>query len=302
MIANKNREVILTLPLVVPEINVYRNSLRMALPCLMLCALGYAGLAQESSGQKAESITFYAMGDVPYTAEQEHILQRQISELPDDGQFVIHVGDIKAGAPPCEETVYAKVSGMLAESATPLFIIPGDNEWNDCVDPAQGWVFWQKYFRRFDQRWQHRLPVFRQLEREENFSLVINDVLFIGINIVGGRVHDADEWTARHAQDMSWVRDNLHQFGQDVHSLVLFGHAAPAKQHQDFFTPFSEAAQAFAKPVLYIHGDGHKWIEDRPFTAKNILRIQVDQGGIAPPLKVTIHDRPTETFVFDRRK
>jgi hypothetical protein len=56
------------------------------------------------------------------------------------------------------------------------------------------------------------------------------------------------------------------------------------------------------KPVLYLHGDGHRWIKDRPFGAENILRVQVDQGGIAPPLKVTVTTDTDEPFEFDRRQ
>ena len=35
--------------------------------------------------------------------------------------------------------------------------------------------------------------------------------------------------------------------------------------------------------------------------AKNILRVQVDQGGIAPPLRVTVSDHAQQPFHFDRR-
>lgn len=50
-----------------------------------------------------------------------------------------------------------------------------------------------------------------------------------------------------------------------------------------FFAPFNDDAVKFAKPILLLHGDGHRWIHDRPFAAGSILRVQVDQGGIAPP-------------------
>ena len=139
-------------------------------------------------------VTFYAMGDVPYKPEEDRLLPSQIADLPDDGQFVVHVGDIKSGSTPCDESVFQKVSGMLSKSRTPVFIIPGDNEWNDCADPSQAWTFWNQYFRRFDRRWNHTIPIFRQIEHEENFSFVINDVLFVGINLVGGYVHDPGEW------------------------------------------------------------------------------------------------------------
>ena len=248
-------------------------------------------------------VTFYAMGDVPYKPEEDKTLPQQITFLPDDAEFVIHVGDIKGGAPPCVEAVYQKVSGMLRKSTPPVFIIPGDNEWNDCSDPApdQAWIYWNQYFSRFDDHWNHAFPVFRQIEHEEHFSFMKNRVLFIGLNIVGGLVHDPEEWQQRHADGLQWIRRNLAKFGDEAGCLVLFGHATPAMKHQDFFEPLSTIAQKFDKPILYLHGDGHTWTYDRPFAAQNILRVQVDQGGIAPPLKVTITNDATEPFQFDRR-
>ena len=247
-------------------------------------------------------VAFYAMGDVPYSPEEDDVLPGQLENIPKDAEFVVHVGDIKTGKMPCDEAVYRKVFAMLAQSTAPVFIIPGDNEWNDCSDPAQAWEYWQRYFNRFDRRWSHQLPVFRQLEREENFSFVTGDVLFIGLNLVGGRVHDDDEWRTRHKQNLEWTRRNLEVFGDEVTSLVLFGHAKPNENHDDFFDGFVEDAQAFGKPILYLHGDGHRWIHDRPFAAENILRVQVDQGGIASPLKVAVTDDAQEPFEFDRRQ
>ncbi|MCA9016565.1 MAG: metallophosphoesterase, partial [Planctomycetaceae bacterium] len=221
--------------------------------------------------------------------------------IPADAEFVVHLGDIKTGSTPCDEAVYKKVFGMLRQSKAPVFIIPGDNEWNDCTDPDQAWRLWERYFMRFDRRWQHALPVIRQWEHEENFSFVTGGVLFVGLNIVGGRVHDAAEWKRRHAADLDWVRRNLRRFGAEVNSLVILGHARPVQNHSDFFDPFTQDALKFQKPILYIHGDGHLWIYDRPFAARNILRVQVDQGGIAPPLKVTVTGDKTTPFQFDRR-
>ncbi|NQV28543.1 MAG: hypothetical protein HQ518_29675 [Rhodopirellula sp.] len=246
-------------------------------------------------------VTFYAMGDVPYAPEEDVLLPKQIADLPNDAEFVIHVGDIKRGVPLCNEAVYNKVAGMLSKSAAPVFIIPGDNEWNDCLNPAQAWTYWDQYFMKFDRHWKHDLTVERQKIREENFAFVKGNVLFVGLNIVGGRVHDEQEWKLRHASNLDWVKSSLQRSGKEISSLVVFGHAKPAKVHDDFFGPFSQVAEDFEKPVLYLHGDGHKWIYDRPFKATNILRVQVDQGGIAPPLKVSVTDDPTKPFRFDRR-
>lgn len=271
---------------------------------LTLLSLGAKIPADEPVAQEIQSrVVFCAMGDVPYEPAEDILLPVQIAELPPDTEFVVHVGDIKRGAPPCAEEIYVKVSDILSRAKPPVFIIPGDNEWNDCVlpDPMQAWAYWRTHFMRFDQRWQHRLPLFRQLQREENFSFVKSDVLFVGLNIVGGRVHDADEWKQRHSDCLAWIRVNLQQFGPAVTSMVIFGHARPAINHKDFFDPFVEEAQRFSKPVLYLHGDGHRWVHDRPFAAQNVLRVQIDQGGIAPPLKITVTDHLIEPFVFDRR-
>lgn len=246
-------------------------------------------------------VTFYAMGDVPYAPDEDELLRRQISELPDDADFVVHLGDIKRGLPLCGESVYRKVARILRGSTSPVFIIPGDNEWNDCFSPDQAWKHWDNYFMRFERHWPHGFSVTRQKVREENFAFVRNDVLFIGLNIVGGRVHDSQEWKLRHASGVDWVKGSLRQAGQGIRSLVVFGHARPAKVHDDFFGPFSTVAEEFARPVLYLHGDGHRWVYDRPFRAKNILRVEVDQGGIAPPLKVSVIHDSAEPFRFDRR-
>jgi len=270
---------------------------------LMVLVSSSDGFADELEKSVSDRVVFCAMGDVPYAPAEDILLPIQIAELPQDAEFVVHVGDIKGGAPPCEEEIYVKVADMLSKSRPPLFIIPGDNEWNACVtpDPVQAWKYWRKHFMRFDQRWQHDLPVFRQLEREENFSFVRNGVLFVGLNIVGGRIHDAFEWQQRHGECLDWICRNLEQFGNDVSSLVVFGHAHPAANHTDFFDPFNDEAQQFGKPVLYLHGDGHRWVHDRPFAAQNILRVQIDQGGIAPPVKITVTDHQADPFVFDRR-
>ena len=257
---------------------------------------------QWTSAAEPGVVTFYAMGDVPYTPEDDAILPKQIAALPADAEFVVHVGDIKDGASPCDEAVYIKVSGMLRKSAHRLFIVPGDNEWNDCKDPAPSWDYWAKYFMKFDRHWESRLVVARQAERQENFTCFHKGVLFIGINLVGGKVHDAEEWKTRHRQDVDWIKKQAEEKGEASRCMVLFGHAQPATKHADFFGPFVEAATAYGKPILYLHGDGHRWIKDSPFEAKNILRVQVDQGGIASPVKVIVGQDKEHPFVFERRK
>lgn len=277
-----------------------RASLKYAIASSLLAVVVSATCGPAYSDEPS-AVTFYAMGDVPYAPGEDELLPKQIAVLPNDADFVVHVGDIKPGAPPCDEAVYTKVAGMLRKSSAPVFIIPGDNEWNDCLNPDEAWQFWDRHFMRFDAKWKHKLDVSRQPDRAENFAFVRRHVLFVGLNIVGGRVHDADEWKQRHAADLEWLRLNLRQSGDAVSSLVIFGHAHPGPNHKDVFEPLADDARKFQKPILYLHGDGHKWLHNRPFGAKNILRVQVDQGGIAPPLRVTVTNDPEQPFQFDRR-
>lgn len=261
-------------------------------------------------GCRAESpdgpLTFAVMGDVPYAEGEYDLLKKQLAELPEKAEFVVHVGDIKRGVLPCTEGIYIRVASVLRESKPPVFIIPGDNEWNDCILPAPetAWGYWKKHFLRFDSRWQHKLPVRRQLSRIENFAMVHKGVLVIGVNLVGGRVHDKDEWNIRQGQDVKWLEEQFAAAGSDVASAVVLGHAFPgSKDRKRFEEGFLNVAMKFDRPIAYIHGDGHKWIHDRPWKKhKNVLRIQVDQGGIAPPLLVTPPQESGKPFTFDRRK
>lgn len=260
------------------------------------------GLHAADETKPSERFSISVMGDVPYAPEEVVALPQQLIDIPKQSAFVVHLGDIKTGRSECVEPVYDMVSSILSKSAKPLFIIPGDNEWNDCANPAEAWALWVKYFRRFDQKWKSEFKVERQAERDENFSFVHSKVLFIGINLVGGRIHDADEWKRRHAENLAWTRRYLERERNNVTSAVIFAHAHPTAHHQDFMEPLFDAAIAFEKPILFVHGDGHKWIHDTPYKAKNIVRVQVDQGGIAPPLTVSFTDDLHTPFVFDRRK
>ena len=98
-------------------------------------------------------LTFRALGDVPYNETEYQQLARHVADLQPSAAFVVHIGDIKSGSSPCEETVYERVAGILLDSPPPLFIIPGDNEWNDCsnISPDEAWGFWQNNFQRFDE-------------------------------------------------------------------------------------------------------------------------------------------------------
>ena len=270
---------------------------RLLLKLVLLCALGVVSVAF------AAPFSFLVMGDVPYGEQELALLVRQVDELPRASEFVVHLGDIKDAKMPCDEAVYARVAGVLRRSAQPVFIIPGDNEWNDCDKPKQAWRLWTKHFLKLDERWKHTFTVARQKDRPSNFAFTHESTLFIGITMVGGAVHDKSEWKAFLQDGAEWTEERLEKEGEKVRCAVVFAHAFPTEKHHGVFAErFPVAARKFGKPVLYLQGDGHVWLRDQPFeNARNVTRVQVDQGGKAPPIKVTLTGEAQEPFRFDRR-
>ena len=97
-----------------------------------------------------------------------------------------------------------------------------------------------------------------------------------------------------------WGTENLSWHKGGVSAAVVFAQANPNEKHALFMTQFRTAARAFEKPILFIHGDGHHWLHDDPWLESNIVRVQVDKGGIAPPLQVTVTTEGRSFCVFDR--
>jgi hypothetical protein len=248
-------------------------------------------------------MTFAAMGDVPYRSEERLRLAADLLDLPSQTAFVIHLGDIKPGTPFCGEGEYAVMARILKGSTVPVFIIPGDNEWNDCARPTRAFGYWLAHFRAFEQRWPGFEDVIRQESQPANFAFVRERIVFVGLHVVGGRVHDRAEWDTRHADDLTWLRTHLLPAGSaDINAAVIFGHGQPSKATQDFFDGFAEVAEEFERPILYVHGDGHRWVHDQRFRTKNLQRVQIDRGGKSPPVLISVTGQPRSPFQFDRRK
>lgn len=262
-----------------------------------------SGTGEPTTGEASwEPLVFSVMGDVPYAPEEYGVLVQQVADhnATSPSEFMVHVGDIKSGSPICFEVTFADVSEILLGLAVPTFVLPGDNEWNDCIlniDASWGW--WVEYFSRFNEAWPASPIVERQDVRDENFAWTSEGVLLVGINLVGGFVHDAGEWAERLEQDAQWVESQFEDH-PGVYAAVIFAHAHPTADHAAYVSRMESAALDFGRPVLFIHGDGHSWIDDVPFAAPNIRRIQVDRGGNAPPLQVTVDENAAEVFATER--
>jgi len=145
-------------------------------------------IAVSGSAHAVNPVVFSIFGDVPYSTSELVDLQGNVSNhnLYSPSAFLVHLGDIQSGTEACQEVRYQQVADTLKTSEVPVFIVPGDNEWVDCANPAQGWAWWQTYLLGLEQSFCGIWPVEAQVARPENFSFLRDGVLFLGLNYVAG--------------------------------------------------------------------------------------------------------------------
>ncbi|MCK0156991.1 metallophosphoesterase [Cellulophaga sp. F20128] len=251
-----------------------------------------------------EPVVFTAIGDVPYGEWQRDSILNVIAahNIRANSEFVIHLGDIKTGQTACTDAAYKDASDILKMFQVPTFIVLGDNEYNDCINPDEAFALWNSYFFKFNTNWTFTPTIAYQPERPENFSWIQRKVLFLGINIVGSSVHDAQEWETRLTDDANWVKQHLETEKEKINAVVVFGHANITEGDPTKFKPFTDvfrnAAATFGKPILYLQGDGHLWFTNKPWPEKNITRVQIDGGHRA--VEVTVDPNKKNPFSYNR--
>jgi hypothetical protein len=238
-------------------------------------------------------VVFSAIGDVPYSEGEIAELEQHVADhnLYSPSEFLVHLGDIMSSSELCQEIRYQTVADVLKASDVPVFIVPGDNEWVNCVDPAQGWAFWEQHLLGLEQHFCGIWPLDSQAARPENFSFLRDGVLFIGLNYVSGSPSSVTQASA------DWVNAQFAAYGASARAAVLLAQKEPGGVLLDAVL---DRGRAFAKPVLYLHGNGHEWVQDPVFFGEpNMLRVQVDRGKLShPPVQVTVTS--AGAFVFQR--
>ncbi len=278
----------------------------VALLSLVGCATanteGNAPAAQAQSVAPG-SLVLAVTGDGPRGEEDWTLLPEYFEAEKADGRakYLIHTGDLCKGSQLFDAGYSAKVAALYRRSPIPVIFVVGDNEWNDQPDPDASWPLWEKDFMRHYEAYPNGPKVARQEGYPENIAWMEDGVLLIGINLVSGFMHDAEEWGYRHRANAEWVDHNLALHGDDAYAVVLIAQAAPKRVHEDFLTPFVESVAAYGKPVLYVHGDGHVWQIEENWRAPNLTRIQVDQVTRARPVHIIVSpENPTHPFSYDR--
>jgi hypothetical protein len=269
---------------------------------------------EEQHANYTSQLTFCVIADVPYYPSEALALPGQIATQMEDCEFMVHLGDIMAGTAACTEGQYTQIRDLMLLSTVPVFMIPGDNEWNDCGNAAQidqGWSLWTEYLLYLDAAWNHnKLQLVRQPNHIENFFFIRKRTLIFGLNIVGGRVHDADEWQTRLTDEADWVMEVIGQYVPiDADGIIIMAHAKATSDHSLFFNPMKDFINndlQNAYPILYLHGDGHAFVHQRGFfDTTNYMAIQHEGGVRDPILKIfanpSVYNSVNDAFQFDRQ-
>lgn len=278
---------------------------------------------------------FALIGDLPYTDQAvtndfpNLIRQLNRAELA----FVIHDGDIKAGAAPCTDALFEARLAQFQTIEHPLFFVPGDNEWTDCNktsepkrDPMEALQKLRTLFCADSHSLGKRsLPVQRQSEGanarfaefRENIRWEHGGIVFAGLNLPGGANNfGKPEYALRNQANLVWLRETFAlAASQRSLGVILIIQANPhydlprTNQNRLGFNEFLDALEvetvALGRPVVLVHGDTHYFRIDQPMVSarsrrrvEQFTRVETFGNPDAHWVRVTVDPRDPNLFRF----
>jgi hypothetical protein len=330
-----------------------RFSLAATLAFGALCA--HAGVNDHSIG---------LWGDVPYSDLQAEVgVPNLIADMNASHlAFSVHDGDFKAGSgSPCDDAFYERSLAILDSLKAPAAFTPGDNDWTDCDRDSNG-AFnslerldheRQVFFSKPYSLGKHRLAQEVQtdklcLDHEGNFTGCVENrrwvyagVVYVTLNVQGScnnlcdTAPDANEFAARNAANIQWLRQSFAQAASlGAKAVMLISQANPGWDgadatraplrdpktlvqtdgmpdgYQAYLLALRDEVIAFRRPVAYVHGDSHYHRIDKPFLdaqgrrLENFTRIETFGDNAANGnndvhwVKVTVRPDTREVFSY----
>jgi hypothetical protein len=259
---------------------------------------GDLAAASNEAALPTSRFEFAIIGDVPYNAQEEAKFPDLVAAIDQTNVvFVVHNGDFKSGSSPCTDALFSQRHGLFQTFKHPLIYVFGDNEWTDChrsgFDPLERLAKLRDIFTQENTSLgQSPLPLTRQSENpqsskfRENVRWRVGNVIFIGLNIPGSNnnfpttllsgavVGNLEEYTARNAANLAWMRESFALATQDGSlGLMLFIQGNPfpftptdgdLEGFDEFLIALEEETLKFGKPVVLAHGDSHYFRVDKP--------------------------------------
>jgi hypothetical protein len=256
------------------------------------------------------TLIFYATANTPFTTDEEGQLQRNLAAIAQsNAHFSVHLGSIHdSKASPCDTTTYNRVANLIEDaSPRPVFILPGEEDWNNCEDPDSAWDAWISIFELYNQRWDltraidgEPITVYRQFNQLENWAFPVKGVLFIGVHVVNGHVPSKTEFQQRNRMNVQWVRGMSKKYESEVRAVVVCGNGQPGRpSNVNFFTTMSSFWSNFSLPTLYVHSviptssntynNTQSYNYYHPFTdLQHVWAVQLEKTSENLPLRIQI--------------
>ena len=216
------------------------------------------------------------MGDTPYNAGEVERLDHLIDDMNREPlEFVVHVGDIGGGRTGCTDAWLAARKRQFARLAHKFVLIPGDNEWLDCRDPAGRLAAWRAVFCAPE------LAVEVQPgEYCEHMRWSAGGALFVTLNLPGhdNNLRDAAEHEHRMTAVLAWLDESAALAQRRGEILVVFMQANPfLVVPRDGFPVLRERlgklGERMPGRVVLIHGDTHFYEDDEPLPGLHRLQV-----------------------------
>ena len=279
---------------------------------------------------------FALIGDVPYNEfDATNSFPNMIAEINRARlAFVVHDGDIKAGATPCSDELFYRCYQQFQTFQHPLVYLFGDNEWSDCggsrtnaYDPNERLMKLREIFTKGDRSLGQRTM---RLERQsdnptfaayrENVRWIYGGVLFAGFNIPGSaNNYGKPEFGPRNKANLAWLEESFATAGREnLHAIMLIIQANPhfdlgrTNRARAGFNDFIEALERetvrFKRPVVLVHGDSHYFRIDKPLVGskskrriENFTRVETFGNPDVHWLRARVDGRDPNIFSFEQR-
>jgi hypothetical protein len=289
---------------------------------------------------------FAVMGDQQYNEESEAQFRLLMAHIDRSAvEFVVHLGDFKAGTTqPCDDNLFETRRREFDASRHPFVLTPGDNDWTDCHNPKAGGFdprerlarLRQVFFSADETLGRRKLGVERQPRFPENARWRRGGVLFATIHTVGDNNHleNAAEYAERNSANLAWLSESFELAkAERAAAVAIFTQAnprferlyppgrmrgtgsAPPPKRPSGFTELVSALEteslAYAKPVLFVHGDTHYFRIDKPLfrtgaegpgergrQIENFTRVEIYGFPEAHWLRVGVDARDAAVFSF----
>lgn len=259
----------------------------------ILCLI-FLGVSGAVAAPPAERFAFAALGCEPYARAPDSVenFARLIAEINHvNPVFTVHLGDFKGSEEPCTDELFFRRRDEFNTFTGPLIYTPGDNEWTDSHyekaghrDPLERLAKLREVFfaeeRSLGQRpialvTQRRDPKFAKFA--ENARWAYGGVVFATVHAVGSDNNDQPalpgavaEFQERDAADAAWIHAAFAEarataavgvvlFCQADPFAADFGQEGVARGFGQFLKVIDEEARAWAKPVLLVHADEHRY-------------------------------------------